>query len=494
MKQNMIIKAAVAALFGAMGISAHAGVANGIPVSTATGAVVSNATFLGTGSVTYSTQSPVALGTVFAFVQLSGGAKFIQTAGSTISAGALVAANTGTATVTPGNGVVSTDQTFAVFPLVVTATAAPVNTTLTFQALAATTTGGGVTNAGFLSTAGGALAVTTSIGSATSSTTVSANVDTAASGNAIVSVVGVTPLVLQSGASNFATTGASGMTGAAVETKQINVTSGTGVALTTGATSNTGTSTTLINFGGFKFTDNAAAKGADGVTTFSMANNYTGTYGAVVTGNFGAAIGTGGSVFVSASNSCGTTVATGTINTGATTATFSGVTAPATAVATYLCMQVNTPSNAVSIPATTPTIVVTQAGTSATTAAAVASGTLYALANNGAVTDVRTYVPVAAAGYTSFIRIINTGVVSAAINGAVIDAATGVVGTAGVLVSSLPAGAATTLTSSQVEAVVGAIAGASRPRIRITANTTLSVQSFILTNANGNYSVSHGAD
>ena len=95
--------------------------------------------------------------------------------------------------------------------------------------------------------------------------------------------------------------------------------------------------------------------------------------------------------------------------------------------------------------------------------------------------DVNSYVPAAAVGHTSFIRIINTGSKASTITVADIDDTTGTVSPASLLVSSLPAGGAVTLTSTAIEAALGRSPAASaRPRLRINGTQTLSVQFFLL--------------
>jgi len=109
----------------------------------------------------------------------------------------------------------------------------------------------------------------------------------------------------------------------------------------------------------------------------------------------------------------------------------------------------------------------------------------YDLITNGTTKDLRNYVPAAQAGYTGYARVINTGTVSATIYVAVIDQATGTVGTKLGNLGTLAAGAATSFTSKQIEdALVAAgapvIAASDRPRLRFTAATgSLDVQSFL---------------
>ncbi len=491
MKRNIILQTAVAAMFGVVAVSAHAGIANGIPVNMAAQAIASAATPVAGGSVTYSTQSPVAIGTVYVYVKLNGGAKFARVAGGAILAATLVPANIGAATVTVSLGIVSTDQTFVAFPVAISGAALPVNATFTFRPLSTAVGDGGINTVTPLQTVGNTLTETISIGSTTSSVAVQSDVDTASTGNAINSVNGVAFTSLSSGAANFA----AGMGGVAVETKKVDVISVAGTALTAGATSNTGASTVLLNFGGYKFTTIPAVFTTDGLTAFSIAANYTVVYSAVLTGSYGAALAAGGSVFLSANNDCTVSTVAATAGTAATgAAAFAAITAPTTNVPLYACMQLST-ANAVAIPSTTPSLVVTLPGAAGTATIVTPAASLYPLAPNGGLVDIRTYVPASAAGYTTFVRVINIGGVASPITAAIIDATTGAVGASGVIVPSLAAGGAVTLTSAQIETAIGgtAPAAATRPRLRVAGATTLQAQSFILTNANGNFSDTTGA-
>ena len=482
------IHAAVAVLLGAASVSSFAGIAQGLSANMAAQAVSGDTALLSTGSIAYSTSVPLPVGNLYVKVTLGNGATFVQAAAGSINAAQLVAANQGAATVTVANGVVSADQKSVTFPVAVTGQSAQVATTFTFKG-GASNVAGQVTTAGFLSTVGSTLPVTMSIGSSAS---IAADVDSASTSNVITSVNGLTFAALSSGAATFVT----GMAGGAVEAKQIEVTTGSGTALTVGATTNTAASTTLINFGGYKFSDVSGAVGTDAATPFNFATNYTGagsTLGAVVTGDFSAAQGTGGSVFLSVSNACATTLGTAATVT-ATAATFPAsvtLVPAASGTSTFVCMQVNTPGNTVLIKQTQPTAVITLKGNTATAPATIAtpSAALYSLLNNGGTQLVKTYIPAGQAGYTSFIRVLNTGSVSAQISAAVINDLTGVAGpTKQISTVAIAPGGAKTFTSAEIEAGVGAIANsASRPTLSISAPTAIKVQSFILTNANGNF-------
>lgn len=104
------------------------------------------------------------------------------------------------------------------------------------------------------------------------------------------------------------------------------------------------------------------------------------------------------------------------------------------------------------------------------------------LPGGGASIDVRSYVPAAMVGYTSFIRINNVGSAATPVTGSLIDATTGnVLGTA-TIVWSLAQSGAITLSSAQIEAALGlAISADQRPRLRVSSATAdLRVQSFLL--------------
>lgn len=109
---------------------------------------------------------------------------------------------------------------------------------------------------------------------------------------------------------------------------------------------------------------------------------------------------------------------------------------------------------------------------------------------------VRTYVPAAdkGTGYTSYLRVINTGTTASAVNVALVDGTTGVVGMPQTLLASLPGGAAQTFNSDQIEAALGIpIASGARPRIQVSGATTLEVQSY-LTQPGGAFTEVSGAD
>jgi len=510
-KRNLIIQAAVAGAFAVASFSANAGVANGFPLQMAIQAVTGTTTppAIVTGQLAYSTVAPIPIGTSYVYVKLNGGALLLaaangtitggaaDTAGALTTAGALQVANAGVqTTIVVGAGTASADQTFIVFPITVTNASVPVNTTFTYSP-GATAALGALQSVPASVVAGGTQTGTISIGTVPTLTAggsalaTSTNVDTPASGGLLQFTAGETFTAMSSGAATFSSSVANGgMVGVGQETAQINVTSSAGVAFINNV--NVAASTSLLNFGGFYFKDVPFVVGANGAA-FNIATDYTAaTSSAVITGNFGAAAGTGGKVFLSVSNACASTLGTAAVlSSNNTIATVSNIPAFTNSVPTFVCMQLNT-GNAIPVPATTPSITVNMVGTSTATATFSGTGTLYPLTTNGGSVYVRSYIPAAAAGYTSYIRVINSGSIAANISASVVDATTGVTGPAGVIATNVAPGGAVTVPSSTIEAAIVAAGGtalpaSARPRLLITGPTTLSVQSFFLSQGNGNF-------
>ena len=177
----------------------------------------------------------------------------------------------------------------------------------------------------------------------------------------------------------------------------------------------------------------------------------------------------------------------------ATTLTLTGTTTPASGSAYNVCLEVD---GATAISTGTFSATATLGAAAAQDQAqALAATSLMTLAFNGSQRDVRSYIPAGTVGYTSFVRAVNTGTVTAAVTGQWLYE-NGTSSTPATLISSLVGGGASTLSSTQVEALLGAptVIGSNRPRLRLTAPTNgMDVQSFFLTNANGNFSDVTGA-
>ena len=284
----------------------------------------------------------------------------------------------------------------------------------------------------------------------------------------------------------------------------LNTTPNPGTALTTGTAVSLG-SIKLTNTAGTQaFLNNAGAADTD----FTAAGAGYAQTGTVVVGlasgsftpgtTFGlyqddtcaTAVGTAGTVAYTPASTTGVAAATTSVSIPYTTLNGATVVAGASVCASFTGVAAGT-----AIKEFTPTIAFTYDKSSTSyTDETIAATAGYALRTNGQVVDVRSYIPAAATGYTSFVRVINTGAVAAAVTASFIDETTGIAGTSGSL-GTLAAGASKTWTSAQIEAAIGvAPAGTARPRVRLTAPTSgLQAQSFFLTNANGNFSDVTGA-
>jgi hypothetical protein len=511
-KRNLIIQAAVAGLFSAATLSAFAsgtGSAVGNTAQIATQAVTST-TDIGTGSIQYVQTGSVPAGNYYVYVKLNQGATFAagsQTSVPTINNGALVVADAGTldTNVTVGAGVVSTDSTFIAFPITVNASLPANAETFTFKPVTVAPADGSVTGA-LAAASTGSLYATMSIGSSASySKTLTAPVadeGTAASAPIAYFVSGITDGALSSGAAGFTAAPYHGTVESDVIDVVGHVNSKSGVELYNVSGSNTGNGY-LLNLGAYYFKDvnsNSAGTGvttppfgADAATGFNIASNYNGgaTSTAVVTGPAGFFSGAT-SVFVSGVKNCSSPLGLSLpakVSTDGSTATFAAGSVPQiiTGVPVFVCVQGNgttawTPG--------TPSITATMVSNTSTTAnVTIASTPLYTLGTDGTTVYVREYVPAAATastGYQSFLRVINTGTVAAKIGFAFIDDTLGTASTSatGTTTSAVPVGGAITLTSAQVEALVGTPEAASaRPRVLVTAPSTITVQSYLYNSA-----------
>lgn len=271
--------------------------------------------------------------------------------------------------------------------------------------------------------------------------------------------------------------------------------------------------TNTINLGTMTATNGATVL-ADGASAYTIASQVTAatTLTGTVTApaGFFAPLGTTGQLWLQASGCTaagGTGAASGSALAGspstvfttaalaaaATSVSLVGTATPTTAIPYNICMGI---SKTIAASAGTPTLAGTLVhATTAVDSNETVAANLYSLGLNGSQRDVRSYIPASTVGYTSFVRVINSGVIAAPVSGQWIYE-NGTSGTAAVLIASHPAGGAVTLNSVQIEAALGApsVIGNNRPRLRLTAPTTaLEAQSFFLTNANGNFSDVSGA-
>lgn len=472
-KRNLILQSAVAMALGVAAIGAHAGT---IGTTTQTYATEvfgagSDAVAIKPAGIGYQFGVPVAASqTIYMYLQLSGGAKFTGAVAANMSCndsvGIAIAASA---------AAVSTDGTFAVFTINTGANGFSTSSMCNYLPAAANIN----TLAAALGTAGGTVSGTWTNADSLSTTAVPTTglVDAGGTRTGVV----LTSAQAISGtvkASSAFTGGADGT----AETQRIDV------SATPAATSfTTGVNTASIsgvNLGYIRFQDVAGTQYIEtGAADYTMALARVTTMDATVTGDFSAA-GTTGAVTLSRNDAtCATVTATGTLNAAKTTATFAGVAKPLTGDRDFVCYALATAPRTIAIAEQTPTATASlNKGVATDQKDTVAATNLYQLRLNGSTVDVRSYVPAAnvPAGYNSYVRVINKGSVAAPISVAVINGDTGVVGASGTLISSLPAGAAKTLSASQVEAVTGAIAAGDRPRLRISGPTDwLNVQSFM---------------
>ena len=448
--------------------------------------------------ITYQFGVPVAANQVVSiYVQLSGGAKFVTGKVAPADLTCLDAASTA---ITATTGAPSTDGTYAVFSVNTGASGLNTNSTCTYIPKGASVDNANVA----LSASGGVITSTwtndTAAVSLAAVPTGGTNFDTAGThvGNIAQSAAAITATYIASSAFPFTPVGGAA-TGAA-ETKKINVAATPTAALFT--VGSNGAATNTVNLGALLFAETAGIQDDGAGFDYALGKATDTGLSAVITGDFSLAEAAAASkgVFLATDLACTAQIAAPaagavTYNTGKTTATISGGTRPTVNVPMYVCMTVK-PTNTTAITPTAYSATASLAKTAATELATVVASTpLLATALNGSTVDVRSYIPAATVGYTSFVRVINTGSVTAPVTGVWLYE-NGTVGTSGTLIASLTAGGSTTLSSAQVEAALGAptVIGGNRPRLRVAAATNaLQAQSFFLTNANGNFSDVTGA-
>lgn len=495
-KRNAILHTAVAAAMLAMAGTASAGT---IATTFKTFAsevfgTGSNATAIVPPPVTYQFGVPVAAAqAVTVYVSLSGGAKFVAAPATTD----LACRDANNTAIVTGAAALSTDSTFISFQVTPPAGFSTANVcTYTFPAT-------GVNNAAAaLGTSGGVINATLTIDGGTASTaavpTGGTNLDAGGThtGPIAQSAAAITGRYIASSAFPFTPTGGTA-TGTA-ETKRIDVTTTpTATKFTTGAN---GAAVTAVNLGALLFSETAGLQvDAGGAADYTIAGKgaATGLTG-VITGNFSAAAAQGANtgVFLATDLACTAGIAAGTItlNTAKTEATLAGGTLPTVNVPNYVCMTIPA-ANTTTIVPTAYSATAKLAKTAATELSTdVASSSLLATQLNGTTRTVRSYIPVATVGYTSFVRVMNTGSVAAPVSAEFVNE-DGTVSASGVVIANLPAGGSKTLTSAEIETAMGVAPAATvRPRLRLSAPTNaLEAQSFFLTNANGNFSDATGA-
>jgi len=497
-KSNVILQAAIASALLAMAGGAQAGTLSGTATfaTEIAGPTASTALAIRPVPVVYTFNTPGGIvinpgGIIYAYLRVSGsaGTPIIAIAPTNASLGL----SAGIAGIVATVGALSGDSTTLRITLTNTAT---VNQTIGVGGtLTWTPTVGSISGVNTaLATAGGTISVQGSVASSSAGTAM--NTGTALLADLDNGLSNTLAIATSAEAVTAAVAASSGF--AVVETQKIDLTATSpGSRFTApGGTLSNANATGLLNLGSVTFTNTAGTQAViDGTTDYVIATQGTATtQSGTVTGSFK----TGSVAFLASDLACTTGIAAGSngvLNTALTTFTFTAGTLPTTAVAEYVCLTA--PATTGAIPVTTPTASFTFTKTTTTDAADTASGTLYALTQNGSTVDVRSYIPAVTVGYTSFERIINSGGVAATVTGQWLYE-NGTTSTAATLITpALAIGGATTLTSTQIEAALGAptaTIGNNRPRLRLTAATNgLQAQWFFL-NPSNDFSTMHGAD
>lgn len=502
MKRNAIARTLVASAVLAMVGVANAGSLSAANTVFATENFLSSNTagvaLTSVGAVNYSTSSSLTVNPsthLYFVIRLTGGTfTAAPVFGDFKLAGTTAAAAAGAAV--PGVAItLSADKTTA---LVDFTTQTGATTLLGLGAMTYTPSAGGITgDATVLSTAGSTI---------TATATLQLTAPTAAS---LESTVALPTSVDAPNASAAIATSTKAITSAvsalSTYTGKIDLTAN---PTASGYKDTAGTVLANVALGSVTFTNTAGAQGQAGAS----GNDYTVVLGSAntaptnvkidVTPGTGQVFPVGATLFADITSS-GCAAAIGGTTTAAFTSTTNSakttITVPTGSLTTgtpiFVCMSAPSAGNTASPITASLTGTITSAV--ATDAKPAVTGNGYALGYNGSQTDVRSYVPAATSGYKSYVRVINTGSVTAAVSATPISAA-GVTGNAGTL-GTLAAGASATYDSTAIEAALTAAGNAAfsaseRPRIRISAPTnSMSVQSFFL-NPDNSFSTLHGQD
>ncbi|GAB3259977.1 hypothetical protein [Chitinimonas naiadis] len=432
MKQNVILKAAVAAALGVAAAGAYAGQISANPSIVYAKQAVTSTGSATLGQFAYQTTSTLASGSPVQFVFTLGNA---ATFNATTTGITFAGSTTGVSAATNAAG-----------QLIVTVT--PSQSVASGQLLVVPT---GVV-VGSLT---GALGT-----GAAGQLTVTANVVNAIN----VTIESATQQVLATSADAFTAVFSAGP-----ETAKINVSND---KVLTGQVS---ASTTTAVVGKFVVTNNTIQTYAlDGVTAISAA---TYNHAFTVKGKFANSTNVGGTTFLSTSATCATAdqgaVVASTALSFATTVVAGNALVGAgvgTASTLYFCQAGN---GSVSFLPVQYTGALT-ASTTGLATVSIADTNMFKLDYNGGVVRVSNFVgsDFASAGYQGFLRVVNSGSKAADISVAAYDPATGVLGTSAVVITALPAGASATVSTKDVETKLGtAFTGGVWRTLQVTGKT-----------------------
>ncbi len=504
-KRNLILSTAIALAFGASVANAGtltAAVSGGTKFAVENfGSTSSSTTAITPGAITYTVGTSGGIvvnsaGKLYYTLRLAGGT-FATAPGVTDFSGTVVTLLTATTGV--GTPVLSGDATTIMVPLT-NLTASTINVgvggTIVYTPAANAITGvngtlnvvaGAVTGTGAMS----ALGTTSAPNTGTSQ---AADIDApAGSGAVAVGVQAITSAV--SNLSSFSYNGKIDLTVSPAASAYVSGSFTGNVTFTgTTVTSNPAVATGNVLLGSVTLTNASGGTVATtlggGTTYFTVAAAATSTNVKIdVTPGAGQAFPIGSQLSMSTVDLCTSKVGTLTAFNTTTAGSKATLTVPTTNITSgtpiFICLSSPSTTN-VAAPIT-PTITVTASNTviATTTAPNTATGTGYALGYNGSQIDVINYVPAAVgAGWQQYLRVVNTGSVTAAVSASVVDETSGVAGASAIItkLASMAPGAAVTITSQDVEAAVGTLLATTRPRIRITAPTnSLQVQNMLFT-------------
>lgn len=490
-KSNVILQAAIASALLAMVGGAQAGVLSGTAAfaTEIAGPTATAALAIKPVPVVYTFNTPGGIvinpgGSIYVYYRLSGSAGtplFTAAPNAAGGGGDDFAMSVGIAGIDTAGAALSTDSTTVRVTLTNGATdnqTIGVGGTLTWTPAAGAVSG--VNTA--LATAGGTISAQASIGSTASlpntGTALPADLDSGLSNT----------LAIATSAEAITSAVAASSSFAVVETQKIDLTATSpGSRFTSpGVTLSNANSVTLLNLGSVTFTNTGGNQVAvDGTTDYTIAGRGTAnTLAGTVTGSFK----TGATAFLATDLTCTTGITAGsnaTLNAGLTIFTWAAAgTLPTSATPNYICL--NAPATTGAIPIATPTAAFTFTKTTTTDAADSASGTLYALGNNGVTKVVRNYVPSTLAGYPLTVRITNTGTVPAPVTITMMGEDGATIGTP-YTTTSFAINETRRVLQAEIETGVGNVpVSTARPRLIITAPTNaMDVQTFINTPGQG---------
>jgi len=247
----------------------------------------------------------------------------------------------------------------------------------------------------------------------------------------------------------------------------------------TGASPTAGT--TLINLGATKLVLDTTLVNAQTNAAIALADLGTTVFSA--TGDFSV---TGATVALTSDAACTTSVAAGTVSTDGKSVKFAAEAAAVAAANNYLCYTI---PGTKAVPYNVQYAIggAAVAAGATTGASTQTGGNVYFLKSNGASVTVPAFVTQTGplgTGYNTYLRVVNTGNLTTAINVAAYNSTTGAVGTPATLISSLPVGASSMLDTATITNALGLAAG-SWNSLLVTGSTSQLAAQPLLVNPQG---------